>query len=49
MADKKQIHIRLPEELKEKLEVRAKTEKRTINNLVRIILEKELSRHSETV
>jgi len=42
MADKKQIHIRLPEELKKKLELRANNEKRTINNLVRIILEKEL-------
>lgn len=43
MADKKQIHIRLPEELKKKLELRAHNEKRTINNLVRIILEKELA------
>tara|TARA_S200002703_G_scaffold104232_1_gene90457 strand:+ start:491 stop:652 length:162 start_codon:yes stop_codon:yes gene_type:complete len=40
---KKQIHIRLPECLKDKLEAKAREEKRTVNNLVRLILERELT------
>lgn len=40
MSQDKQIHIRIPEELVLKLKQMASQEKRTLNNLVHIILDK---------
>lgn len=34
------ITIRIPDELKKNLEILAKTEKRSLSNLIRLILEK---------
>ncbi len=42
MSEKKQVMLRLPEETIEKLKAQAEKEKRSVNNLLEVIVEKYL-------
>ena len=42
-----QIGIRIPDDLRETLEVKARQEKRSLSNLIRLILEEYAEQHTE--
>ena len=49
IASKRVLYVRLPEDLYQELRQAAKTERRSISNLVTIVLEKALTNRGELV